>query len=106
MPTPTTITSRLLFGQVTWNPDPNALPGGTTLQTIVNGVGYFVFIAILAAFLISCGAWAFGAISSNPRASSLGKTGAGGSVIAALLLGAAAAIINFFFGVGGGVSST
>lgn len=106
MPIPTTLTTDSLLGQVSWRPDPNALPGGATMQQIVNGVGYFVFIAILAAFLISCGAWAFGAISSNPRASSLGKTGAGGSVIAALLLGAAAAIINFFFRTGGGVGGT
>ncbi len=92
-----------VLAQVRVNPDPSGLPGGQAIQKLVNGIGYYALIAVIAAFLVGMALMAFGSLSSNPRSSALGKAAATVSVLAAFGIGAAAAIVNFFYNSGGSV---
>lgn len=92
-----------VIAQVNVNPDPSGLPGGEAVQRIVNGIGYYALVAVVAAFLTGMALMAFGSLSSNPRSSALGKAAATVSLIAAFGIGAAAAIVNFFYRSGGAV---
>lgn len=95
---------RAFITQVSVDPDPTGLPGGEAVQRLVNGIGYYALIAVVAAFLTGMALMAFGSLSSNPRSSALGKAAAVVSLLAAFGIGAAAAIVNFFYTSGGGVS--
>jgi MFS family permease len=88
---------------VTLNPDPNQLPGGTTLQQLTNGLGGWALIAALVGLVIGAAAWALGSHSQNYQQSFVGRRTVLVSGLAALLIGAAPALINFFFHAGTGV---
>lgn len=92
-----------VLAQVSVEPDPAGLPGGQALQTLVNGIGFYALIVVVAAFLVGMALMAFGSLSSNPRSSALGKATAVVSLLAAFGIGAAAAIVNFFYNSGGNV---
>jgi type IV secretory pathway VirB2 component (pilin) len=85
---------------VTFTPGGNALPGGTTLQNMINTLGTFAMLACVAAAVIGGVMWAFGAASSNAASASKGQKTVGGAVIGALVIGAAAVLVNFFFNAG------
>lgn len=78
------------------NPDPGKLPGGTQIQTLLDGLGGWALFAALAGLLISSMAWALGSFGGNYHAVSRGKTGVMVCAACALIAGAAAPIINFF----------
>lgn len=92
-----------VLAQVSVEPDPAGLPGGQALQSLVNGIGFYALIVVVAAFLVGMALMAFGSLSSNPRSSALGKATAVVSLLAAFGIGAAAAIVNFFYNSGGNV---
>jgi len=85
---------------VTLNPDPNGLPGGTVLQQLTNGLGFWALILALVGLLIGAAAWALGAHSHNYQQSMVGRRAVLVSGLAALLIGAAPALVNFFFNAG------
>jgi len=92
-----------VLAQVSVEPDPAGLPGGQALQDLVDGIGFYALIVVVAAFLVGMALMAFGSLSSNPRSSALGKATAVVSLLAAFGIGAAAAIVNFFYNSGGNV---
>jgi hypothetical protein len=72
------------WADVSMSPSMSQLPGGDTLQGLVNGLG----------------AWALGVHSQNFQQSLVGRRAVLVSGLAALLIGAGPAIINFFYGAG------
>jgi hypothetical protein len=85
---------------VSLNPTLSALPGGGTLQALVNGLGAWALIAALVGLVIGAAAWALGVHSQNYQQSMVGRRAVLVSAVAALLIGAAPEIVNFFFGQG------
>jgi len=92
-----------LVADVSLSPDPNALPEGSVLQTLVNGLGGWALLASLAGLVIGAAVWAIGAHSQNYQQAYLGRRAVLVAGATALLVGAAPAIINFFFHLGLGV---
>jgi hypothetical protein len=90
-------------GDVALHPALNALPGGGTLQTLVNGLGAWALVAALVGLVIGAAAWALGVHSQNFQQSMVGKRAVLVSALAALLIGAAPPIVNFFYGQGVGL---
>ncbi|MGC8464405.1 MAG: DUF6112 family protein [Acidimicrobiales bacterium] len=93
----------MMLLNVSLSPNPGALPGGTVLQTLANGIAGWALILALVALVIGAATWAIGAHSQNYQQSYSGRRAvlvAGG---AALVIGAAPAIVNFFFNLGNGV---
>jgi hypothetical protein len=90
----------LQLADVTLNPSVNALPGGGTLQTLINGLGAWALIAALAGLVIGAAAWALGVHAQNFQQSMVGRRAVLVSGLAALLIGAAPTIVNFFFNAG------
>lgn len=88
---------------VTVAPTPNQLPGGSTLQNLVNGIDAWALILSLVGLLVGAAIWALGAHSQNYQQSFIGRKAVLVSAGAALLIGAAPALINFFFHTGVGV---
>ena len=82
------------------NPSLSALPGGGTLQSLVNGLGAWALIAALVGLVIGAAAWALGVHAQNFQQSMVGRRAVLVSGLAALLIGAAPHIVNFFFGQG------
>jgi hypothetical protein len=89
-----------LLGDVQLNPDPGALPGGSTLQSFANGAAAFGLIATLIVFCIGAASWSAGRHLGNYRYAETGKLATISSALAAALIGGAAVIINFFFHAG------
>ena len=85
------------------DPDITALPGGATLQGLVNGVAAFAGLACLVGLLLGAGLWALGSHAQNYHQSSTGKKTVLTSIATALLVGGAVGIINFFLATGGGI---
>jgi hypothetical protein len=85
---------------VSLTPSLDSLPGGGTLQALVNGVGAWALIAALVGLIIGAGAWALGVHSQNFQQSMVGRRAVLVSGLAALLIGAAPQIVNFFWGQG------
>jgi len=82
------------------DPSLSELPGGGTLQDLVNGIGAWALIAALVGLVIGAAAWALGVHSQNFQQSMIGRRAVLVSGVAALLIGAAPLIINFFFNAG------
>ncbi len=93
----------MFLGDIQITPDPQALPGGSTLQSIANGVMAFALVVTGIAFLVSAACWGLGGLSGNFQYASTGRRGVGAAIVAALLIGAAATIVNFFFKAGQGL---
>ncbi|ACU53171.1 conserved hypothetical protein [Acidimicrobium ferrooxidans DSM 10331] len=91
------------FLDVSLAPDPSALPGGSVLQTLINGLAGWALLASLAGLVIGAAVWALGAHSQNYQQAYLGRRAVLVAGAAALLVGAAPAIVNFFFHLGLGV---
>jgi MFS family permease len=90
----------LQLADVSLNPTLTALPGGGTLQQLINGLGAWALIAALAGLVIGAAAWALGVHSQNFQQSMVGRRAVLVSGLAALLIGAAPTIVNFFFNAG------
>jgi hypothetical protein len=91
---------RIVFAGVHLTPDVSALPGGGTLQQLVNGVAGWALIGALVALLVGAVAWAFGAHAHNVHQATSGRRAVLTAAGAALLIGAAPALINFAFHAG------
>src|SRR5580698_8352883 len=85
---------------VSLTPSLDSLPGGGTLQALVNGVGAWALLAALVGLVIGAGAWALGVHSQNFQQSMVGRRAVLVSGLAALLIGAAPTIVDFFFHAG------
>jgi hypothetical protein len=88
---------------VTLTPTLDDLPGGPTLQGLVNGLGAWALIAALVGLVLGAAAWALGVHAQNFQQSMVGRRAVLVSGLAALLIGAAPPIIDFFFKAGSGV---
>ena len=91
---------RILFAGLPLSPNPNDLPGGGTLQMLVNGVAGWALIASLAALVVGAATWAFGSHSHNVHHASAGRRAVLASAASALLIGGASHVITFFFNAG------
>ncbi len=85
---------------VTFTPDPTALPGGQVLQQFMNGIGGWALALSLVGLLIGAAAWALGSHGQNYHQTFVGRRAVLISGLAALLIGAGPAIVNFFFSTG------
>ena len=85
---------------VSVTPNPSAIIGFGTLQTLVNAIAAFALLGCLAAAIIGGVTWAFGASSSNVAAASKGQKTVAGSIVGALIIGAASILVNFFYHTG------
>ena len=92
------------LADVTLNPDPTQLPGGSTLQSLTNGIGGWALILSLVGLVIGAAAWALGAHSQNYHQSFVGRRTVLVSGLAALLIGVGPEIINFFYNTGHSVT--
>jgi hypothetical protein len=90
----------LLGAALSLSPNSGALPGGSTLQSIVNGLAWWALLGALAGLLVGAATWALGAHSNNYQHTSNGRRAVLVSGAAALLIGAAPTVLNFFFGAG------
>jgi len=90
----------ILLAGVGLNPSLSGLPGGATLQVLVNAVAGWALVGSLAALIFGALAWAFGAHSHNVNQATAGRRAVLTAGAAALLIGAAPILINFFFHLG------
>src|ERR1700722_3123447 len=90
----------LVSAGVSLHPALNDLPGGGTLQQLVNGLGAWALVAALAGLVIGAAAWALGVHAQNFQQSMVGRRAVLVSGLAALLIGAAPLIVQFFFDAG------
>jgi hypothetical protein len=88
---------------VSATPDLGALPGGETLQRLMDGLEGWALALALAGLLIGAAAWALGSHGQNYQHTYVGRRAVLVSGLAALLIGAGPAIVNFFFSTGAGV---
>lgn len=94
------IGARLVGGVVSLNPSATSLPGGSVLQSLVNGLGFWALLAALAGLVIGAATWALGAHTNNYQHSATGRRAVLVSIAAALIIGAAPTLLNFFFSAG------
>ncbi len=83
-----------------FHPDPTALPGGSVLQNLTNGLGWWALVFALVGMLVGAAAWALGSHTQNYHQSYSGRRAVLVSALAALLVGAAPALVQFFFSTG------
>lgn len=88
---------------ITLRPSASGLPGSATLQSLVNGLGWWALLACLAGLVVGAAAWALGAHTNNYQQSSTGRRAVLVSGAAALLIGAAGPLLSFLFSAGRGV---
>ncbi len=95
---------KVLLSVVTgFKPTANALPGGSSLLHLINGLGGWALLLALAGLVIGAALWAIGSHSQNYQQSYVGRRAVLVSGVAALLIGAAPTLINFFFSTGHGI---
>jgi type IV secretory pathway TrbD component len=97
------LAAHLAAAAVKLKPDPNALPGIPTAETLANGLAAAILLACLIGGLFGIGQWVLGSRTSNFSQADSGKGKVGAAVLGAFGVGAFAAIINFFVNVGGQV---
>lgn len=86
-----------------FTPNARALPGGSILINLINGVAGWALLLALAGLLIGAALWAIGSHSQNYQQSYTGRRAVLVSGLAALLIGAAPTLIDFFFSTGHGI---
>jgi Family of unknown function (DUF6112) len=89
-----------LLADVSLHPTLGFLPGGGTLQQLVNGMAGWALIGSLAALVVGALGWALGAHAHNVHQATSGRRAVLAAGAAALLIGAAPILINFFFHAG------
>ena len=80
------------WADVSMSPSMSQLPGGDTLQGLVNGLGAWALVAALVGLVVGAAAWALGVHSQNFQQSLVGRRAVLVSGLAALLIGAGPAI--------------
>ena len=91
---------RLVASGVNVAPNTTAIPGLSTLSTLVGSLMAFGLVLSLAGFVGCAIAMAVGHHSANPQWSSRGKMGLLVCLVAALLIGCSDLLINTFFNLG------
>ena len=86
-----------------FKPTAAALPGGSTLLKLVDGLGGWALILAVAGLVVGAALWAIGSHSQNYQQSYVGRRAVLVSGVAALLIGAAPTLIGFFFDTGQGI---
>jgi hypothetical protein len=82
------------------SPNSSGLPGGSVLQSLVNGLGWWGLIAALAGLIIGAATWALGAHTNNYQHATTGRRAVLVSAAAALIIGAAPTLLGFFYSAG------
>lgn len=84
-------------------PNPNGLPGGAALSSLVGGLEYFGVILALAGLVISAIVWGVSGHSANPSGQARGRTGVLVSLAAALVIGGGSLLVNWATGIGAAI---
>lgn len=84
-------------GAVHLSLDPCGLPGGGSLQTLMNGLGFDALLASLAVLVVGMVMWGGGTRWGNNNSAHTGKLMTLGAGLASMGIGAAPTIINFFY---------
>lgn len=87
-------------GTLSLQPSTSALPGGSTLHQLTNGIGAWALVASLVGLIVGAAVWALGAHSNNYQHTVTGRRAVLVSAVAALLIGAAPTLLNFMFATG------
>jgi len=93
----------VLAGLVTMDPSATALPGGSTIEQLANGIGWWALVASLVGLVVGAAAWALGSHGNNYQYATSGRKAVLVSAAAALVIGAAPTVINFLFQAGRGI---
>lgn len=81
---------------VTFDPNPNNLPGYPVIKSITSGLEGWALIAASIGIVIGAVIWAFGHYSQNFQQAYNGRRGVIISGLAALLIAGSSSIISFF----------
>jgi hypothetical protein len=92
--------ARILAGIVSLNPSSSKLPGGSEIEQLASGIGWWALIASLVGLVLGAAAWALGSHTNNYQYSTSGRRAVVVSALAALVIGAAPELISFLFGAG------
>jgi len=96
--------ARLMASGVNVTPNSTAIPGLSTLSTLVGSLMAFGLVLSLAGFVGCAIVMAIGHHSANPQWSTRGKMGLLVCLVAALLIGGSDLLINTFYNLGSGLS--
>lgn len=91
------------LANVSVKPNPNALPGTSAIEKLIDGLAAFALLACVGGVLIGAAQWALGSKSGNYSHASDGRSKVMYGLLGAFVIGAAAAIINFFYSSGSAV---
>ena len=95
---------QLVASGVNVTPNTTAIPGLSTLSTLVGSLMAFGLVLSLAGFVGCAIVMSIGHHSANPQWSTRGKMGLLVCLVAALLIGGSDLLINTFFNLGSGLS--
>ena len=95
---------QLMASGVNVTPNTTAIPGLSTLSTLVGSLMAFGLVLSLAGFVGCAIIMAIGHHSANPQWSTRGKMGLLVCLVAALLIGGSDILINTFFNLGSSLS--
>jgi len=95
---------QLMSSGVNVTPNTTAIPGLSTLSTLVGSLMAFGLVLSLAGFVGCAIVMAIGHHSANPQWSTRGKMGLLVCLVAALLIGGSDLLINTFFNLGSSLS--
>jgi hypothetical protein len=95
---------QLVASGVNVTPNTTAIPGLSTLSTLVGSLMAFGLVLSLAGFVGCAIVMAIGHHSANPQWSTKGKMGLLVCLAAALLIGGSDLLINTFYNLGSGLS--
>lgn len=85
-------------------PDPNGLPGGNQIVSILGGIMFYALISCAIGFLLGGGTWWGGTKTQHAGAVQLGRQAVTGAILGVILIGAMVAVLNWGFGFGVSVS--
>ena len=95
---------QLVASGINVTPNTTAIPGLSTLSTLVGSLMAFGLVLSLAGFVGCAIVMSIGHHSANPQWSTRGKMGLLVCLVAALLIGGSDLLINTFFNLGSGLS--
>jgi hypothetical protein len=95
---------QLVASGVNVTPNTTAIPGLSTLSTLVGSLMAFGLVLSLAGFIGCAIVMAIGHHSANPQWSTRGKMGLLVCLVAALLIGGSDLLINTFYNLGSSLS--